>query len=682
MARINAGLDFGQSVAQPVRMNEVATPRAAFGVPDAVEQTGAALERQGAQDMQAAQVMQQRQAQRDAAEQIATRQRADAAAAQSKLLGMRDSLADALDEIDRGVQDGSIAKADARKTWDERSQALIADGIADLPEEHRQLVQTDISGMANRLSSKVADSVRRRDQSDIRSSIDATLEHAARLAIQDPERARSIVDATLDANGAAAGLRPEVVAKLRQNWIEGSAYTRAFSAVSAAKNDNRLLATVEQSLQGNQEIDPQKKAVLLAQVENFRAANEARALRQAQHAEIVAARRQRESDSAFSTLSAWALSGRMANPDAAAGLLAKLTPEAATAYREMVKDVPQRTALAMRTLPEMDQYLDALNVRAQREGMSKPLEDEIQRAQKVRDEARKDYAAEPLRAANERGVLDTPLQPVNVNDLASLPQALATRVEQARTVQTRTGRPVSPFLTEEAGKIEQMLNALPAEKRSDWIAAIAEVMPPEQMGALAKQIDPKNRALYLQMAVGAEKTASGQTLGRWIARGAQALKDKAVKEDDRIQLGLRAKITALLPDSMPQQWREDVVDAARLLYVGQKATPGYSPTYEGALRLALGGNLIEHNGAPLPVIGGDIDAPKFRQRLTAAAPAQVQRQAGAEVYVDGRAMPAADFLARLPDARLAPLAPGFYAVEAGSGYAMTKNRRPVVIEVR
>ena len=69
--------------------------------------------------------------------------------------------------------------------------------------------------------------------------------------------------------------------------IEGTSYTRAFTAVNAAKTDNKALAVVERGINENPDLDPQRKATLLAQVDGYRASNEARALRQAQHAEIV-----------------------------------------------------------------------------------------------------------------------------------------------------------------------------------------------------------------------------------------------------------------------------------------------------------------------------------------------------------------------------------------------------------
>lgn len=688
MGRIDAGANFGQAVAQPTRMNEVATPRAAFGNSDALEQTGQALQADGAQRAREAQVLEQRRIAADVQQQLQVKERADAAMAQAKLLGLRDRLADTLDEIDRGVQDGTIAKDDAPVAWKERSGALISDGLPDFPEAHRALAQTDLTGLADRMSSKVVDAIRARDRSDIRSSIDATLEHAQRLATTDPERARAIVDATLQANGPAAGLKPEVVQKLRQQWVEGTAFTRAYTAVNAAKGNNAQLDVVERALAENTELDPQRKATLLTQIGTFRAHNDARAVAAAQRAEILAARAQRESDSAFSTLSAWVLSGRMPNPDAAAGLIGKLTPQAAAAYRAMAAEVPARTAAAMLPLNQQEQQLDALYARVQREGTSQPLEEEIKRREQVLTQARQDYAKEPLRAGQERGIFDQPLQPLDLTSAEGFAAGITQRVEQARTVQTRTGRPVSPLLTDEAERMGRMLSALPIAQRAERVQQIATMLPPEQGQALAGQLvsgeSEEKRALGIAFALGAARTTNGRATSELALKGAEALKAKTIKEERTPVDGWRGQIATQLQDvyASPQQ-AQMATEAARLILAGLVAegASGSSGDAKQAVRLAIGGSLPELNGARIVVPAG-LDVRDVRKRLETLTPADLAKQApDGQVYIGGQPMAVADFLARLPDAQLQTVGRGRYVVKSGGTYAANVQRRPIVIEV-
>lgn len=694
MARINAGQDFGNAVAQP--QEAIAAPRAAYGVTESAQAAGQGLERQAAQqannDAQAQeqatrvdlQLRRQQIAAVDAkfsAEKQA-REKADSAVAQSRLYVLRDKLSDGISAIDRGIQDGTISKADAPKMWAEQSKLLIDTDLKDVPEAHREIVRIDTAGLAERLTSKVGDSIRARDQSDTRAALDATIEHTQRLAVTDPQKARQILDASLDASGPAAGLNPAQIGKLKQQWVEGTSYTRAFTAVNAAKGSNKLLADVEKALAANTDIDPQKKAGMLAQIDGYRAANDTRALQAAHRAEIAAARVQRESDSAFTVLSGWAMAGKAANPEANAGLIAKLTPTAAQAYRAMAAEIPARTATAMLPIDQQQQRLDQLQAMRNTQGTSVGLEQEIKRTEEVLRQSKTDYGNDPLRAAQERGVLEKPIQPLDMGNLDALQTGLIERVQQAATVATRTRQPVSPLLPEEATRLGDVLNALPANQRAGRIGQLATVLPPAQMSALAKQMDGKNRALYLEMALGMTKTASGNSAAEWVGRGAQAIKDKAIKEDNGVMTGLRANIAKFIPDNINPQWREDAIDAARLIYLGQQASGGYSPSAQGAARVALGGEVIEWNGDRIPVLGGGMDEGEFRKRLNASAPAQIKAQAGETVYINGQPLPAADLLATLPNAKLIPVGPGKYGIDAGGSSVKSANRRSIILEIR
>lgn len=663
MARISAGQDFGQQVAQPRRLNETATPRAAFGVTQGLQQEGVRMERQGLQ--------MEREAQQ-------AREAADRATAAAHLGVMRDRLGDLVGEIDAGVQDGSVPKTEAAKVWAERSQELLEEGLESIPEAHRGIARIDLDGASKRLASKVGDAVRRRDKADTLAGINTTLEYTQRLARENPAAARQQMAETLDALGPHAGLDANAIAKAKQGWIESTAYTNAFTAVTAAKRDNAALSKVEQGIAANEDLDPQRRAALLAQVDNYRAANEARAIREAQRAEIAAAKREREAGQAWNVLSGWALAGKAANPDAAAGLIAKLegTPYAA-AYKALAAEVPARTAAAMLPLDQQQRQLDALTAQRNAQGTSEALEAEIKRREQVLADARRDYAAEPLRAGAERGVIDA-VQPLDVRSLDTMAAGLAGRVEQAQAVATRTGRPVSPLLTDEALQVGTMLNALPPAQRSQRIAQLAEVLPAGMAQALAKQIDGKDRALGLQLAVGTARTTEGRYTSELIARGAQAVKDKAIKEDTAAMTGLRAQLAEVVGDALPGKAREDVIDAARFIYLGMQSEG--SADAARAVRLAVGGDIIEHNGRRVPVLAG-VDLP---QALRTLSPDQVLRQApdGAVYLPGGRPMAALDFVAALPDAQLEPAGSGRYMVRSGGSLVMNRDARPIVIEVR
>lgn len=680
MGRIAAGLDFGQAVAQPARTVVVDPAAGVNAVANSMERIGAQQEAEG-QQLQRQQDAEAARALREAQQ---AREQADRGVAVARAAAMRDTVSDELERIGQEVQDGRLPKTDAAKAWEERSAKILADNIEAVPETHRAAVQADLQGLTGRLTSKVGEIVRRRDQSDTLAAINQVQEYTQRLAVSEPDKARQLWLDTVDQLGPFAGLQPDQIAKAKQGWVEGTAYTRAFTAVNAAKTDNKALAVVERGINENADLDPQRKATLLAQVEGYRSANEARALRQAQHAEILAQRAQRQSDAAFNVLSGWALQGKQADPNAAAALIAKLTPTAAAAYRTMAAEIPARTAVAMLPLDTQAQQLDQLKARAVA-GTSVELENEIKRREQVLTQARKDYADDPLRAANERGVITSPLRPLNTSSLDTIAAGLVERASQAQEVATITRRPVSPLLSEEAAKLGGILQALPVAERGRRIAQMAEVLPAPMMLALAQQIggDEKGakRALALEMQFGAEKTTSGRYRSELVALGAQAIRDKGIKEDTSAEFGLRAQIAKEIGDSLPPKWREDAIEAAMLMYLGQQADGG-SPSVRGAVRLAAGGEIVEHNGRRIPIPAG-MNEGQFRDRLKAYPAEAIAKQAGGAVMLPGgKQLPMDQFLAGLPDAVLEPVAPGRFGVRAGGGIVMGATGRPIIIEVR
>lgn len=686
MARISAGEDFGQQVAQPAQLGSVATPRAAFGVTEPLQKMGQDMEQQAL-----------RQIDQQEREQLQAKNAMNSANAVAKLAAMRDRMGDTLAEIDRGVMDGTILKDQAATAWQERSKAILDDGIAEVPESHRELARIDLSSLSQRLTSKVGDAVRRRDQFDTLASIDATAEYTQRLAVTDPEGARSIYTSLVDVAGPAAGLNPDQIGKRKQAWIEGTSYTRALTAVNAAKTDNKALAAVEAGLQTNQDIDPQRKAGLLAQIDGFRAANEARALRAAQHAEIVASRVQRESSAAFTVLSGWALAGKAANPEANAAMIGKLTPTDAAAYRALAAEIPARTAAAMLPLDAQAQQLDALYAQRASAGTSVRLEEEIKRREQVLKESRTDYERDPLRAGQERGILDVPLQPLNLSSLEAMSAGLATRVQQAQTVATRTGRPVSPLLGEEADKMARFLAAIPVTQRADRIAQLSSALPAGQAQALAGQLmtgrGEDQRALGIAFALGTMRTTGTDEIGprptaELALKGAEALKAKTIKEERTPVDGWRGQIGKQLEGVyISPQATADAADAARLILAGIVAEGGSGSSAEAkrAVRLAVGGAVRDHNGSRMLVPAG-LELTDVDKRVRTLTPADLAPQLpDGQAHMGGQVLPVAEFLARLPDAQLQYVGGDSngtrYAVKVPGGYAGNSARKAIIITV-
>jgi hypothetical protein len=685
MARIPMG-NFGQAVARPGPMVNVpqgdSMNRAVAQVGQVAGNIVDGMERQRLDERQAALQAADQQHRQELHDAKVARDGADRAQALVAMNGAKDKLADLHDEIAAGVLDGSVPKDKAEATFSERSRVLLGEVGSGIPDVHREIGMAELQGAAGRLANGVRKTVTTRDKQDVTAGISQILEFTQRQYKADPAKATEQAMATVDQLGPHSTLNPDQLAKVKQQWKEQAQYTTAFEMVSAGRKSPQALDAAEAAIGKLPDLDPQRRVSLLAQVDGYRSQIEARAIQQAQRAEVAASKRDREAGQAWGVLSGWAMAGKTADPQKNADLIGQLsgTPYAA-AYRALVADGAQRTAAAMLPIGQQQAQLDSLVAQRNAGGPTQALDAEIKRREQVLGEARRDYQAEPLRAAAERGVIES-VRPLNLTSLDGIAAGIGERVQQAQAVATRTGKAVSPLLSEEAGKVGEMLAMLAPADRSRQIASMAGAMPPGMLAAVAQQIDGKNRPLALEMALGSSKTASGRYAGELVARGAQAIKDKSIKEETGAEFGLRAQIAKEVGDSLPGKAREDVIDAARLMYLGQQAE-GLSPSVAGVVGLAVGGSLMEHNGRRIPVPAG-MDEARMASTLRAYPAASLKQQVPDDVVVlpGGRSLGMPEFLARLPDAQLEPAGMGRYAVRVGSGLAMSTAGRPIIIEVK
>lgn len=227
--------------------------------------------------------------------------------------------------------------------------------------------------------------------------------------------------------------------------------------------------------------------------------------------------------------------------------------------------------------------------------------------------------------------------------------------------------------------IGERLGQLQPAQKAEQIAKLAAVVPPQQLQALARDVDKQDKPLALALAAGSSMTTQGRTTAELILRGAQAVKDKAIKEERGAEFGVRASIAKEIGDAVPAGARDDVIDAARLIYLGKQAA-GESVSFAGAARLAIGGDLVEHNGRRIPAPAG-VDV---AQRLNAYPEARVTAQTpDGYVYIPGgRPMGVPEFLANLSSAQLEPAGLGRYYVRSGGGLVMNRERSPIVVDLR
>lgn len=363
-----------------------------------------------------------------------------------------------------------------------------------------------------------------------------------------------------------------------------------------------------------------------------------------------------------------------------------------TGIRAMAQQAQETGGFARLPASQQRQALAAVDAEIAQNGRSPALDKRREALEKVVRGTEADLKAEPLTAGLQRGVIAS-FQPIQFGGgIEGLLPQVQQRTQQAAAVGQWAGRPVSPFTSDETRDLFTRIASQPAAQRSQTLAALSQSMPPDQAQALAAQLDSQsksdqNRGFAAALQAGADRTTAGRYTSEIILKGMQALQDKTIKEEKTPVDGWRGKIAKITGEVYrnPRE-AEFMADKARFILAGKVAegASGSERDVTEAINLAAGGIVREHNGQriPLPV---SVETPsQFRDRLKALKPEQLSLPDG-KVYVNTgaavQAMPAAEFLATLPDAKLTYWKRGMYFVQAGGTFAAKADGNPVVIEV-
>ena len=101
-----------------------------------------------------------------------------------------------------------------------------------------------------------------------------------------------------------------------------------------------------------------------------------------------------------------------------------------------------------------------------------------------------------------------------------------------------------------------------------------------------------------------------------------------------------------------------------------------------AVRLAIGGSIVERNGQKLPLPAG-VEPSAFEKRIESVSADELRGQVGSDVVVAGGSrIPLGEFVKTLPGQQLMPVRRGRYAVIVGGRPVMSTTGQPVLIGVR
>lgn len=677
MARIPGAEGLGEQVARPQRFNETQVARDALG--GGFARTLQAVGGDMLAQQQRADSLADAERRRAEAEALAERKAADKAQALGVLQRAQDEFKTLGDEFADGVRSGSRDKRTALQDWEEATRDRLTTFLEEVPQDHAGAVRLQLEHGARQLArTAVGKAVRERDRADTMTGIDQTLEGAQRLYRTDPKAADDMAAAALEQLGPAAGLAPDKIAGKLQAWREGAQFTRAYEAVSAGRDDKRALDAAEKLIADSGFLDPQRRAVLSDRVAAYRLAIDQRAELEAQRAlrrQEVALKR---AEAEYTAATALADKGVL-SPAYADQVLSKLagTPYQA-AFRELLNQQAVTGPLAAQPIVQQRAELDRVNAAIAQQGLTPGLQKRREQIERTLRGSETDLGKDPLRAGAERGVIEG-LQPVNLSNPQALAQTAVQRVAQAEAVSRWAGEPVSPLTSEEADGFRRMLDTLPAKERAGAVATVAQAIGPQAAAGLAKQLDPKDGALSLAISMAGARTTEGRLTAELVLKGQQAKRDgTSTKDESKADLPAAQWRPAMSRYMVGREngslfenaaFDKQVLDAAEYIAHGIASENGGRLTKDDmkrAVRLAVGGDVIEFNGRRLPIPAG-VTEEAFRKRVASVSADELQRQApDGTVIAAGVALPVAEFAKALPAQKLVPLRPGEFAVMVGN----------------
>ena len=660
MAQINLG-NFGSLVAQPVaqpRLPAAAPNALAEGIGQVAEIVGrvATNELQRQQQMQDLRTREQLTVEREQRRAQAARLHAETV---NTLAGLSDALA-------AENAEGKVEKNDLLPQWAERSQKVIDEAVGRMPQELQDAGLTLLLGAQGRGADQMRTIKATRDRQDtaagVRSYLAESERYAARGGKEAAEAIRNVSAFMSSPVAAAAGLDGQETAR---RFAEAVRFRQAADMVQA--NPAAALKTLRDK-DTFPELDPDRRASLIANAD-------AAVLRAQERARIEAERMAREQERTFQGAAAIFESGRAFSLEYGDQVLSRLKGSPyESAVREMIKAGPQNVAAATMPLAVQRAQVDGLIAKANSEGTNPALNKEIERRQKVLQAAERDVRDDPLGAANERGIVPA-LRPLNVADLASLPGALAERTQAAQMAATWAAQPVSPLRPQEAEQLARTLAVLPPEQKAGALATIgAALNDRDQITALAKQIDAKDKHLATAMMYATTKTSAGRYVSEIILRGQQAQRDGKVKEDRAKETGWRAAIANEIGNAYPnEELRARMIDAAYAVQVGL-ASEG-DPDVRRAVRLATGGVMTQADDSKVPLPYGWTER-ELRNGLRNYPATKLP----AELRAGPAALTREQLIEQLPNALLVHAGQGRYAIRAGSGFVTDQTGRRVVLD--
>lgn len=192
------------------------------------------------------------------------------AAAGLAMVRIKNELHDAHDEIQRGIEDGSLDAGKAESLMQERSLQIRGEGTKDFAPAIRASIAPELEAADGSLRRSILGVATRRRQNEVGSTIGQFAEEKGRDAMRlGPGIASSQFAGFVDFAGPEAGLAPEAMRQLKQNFTERT--YRSFYETAGVKaldqGDAAELRRLREQISGpdGEPLDPNQRASLILQ---------------------------------------------------------------------------------------------------------------------------------------------------------------------------------------------------------------------------------------------------------------------------------------------------------------------------------------------------------------------------------------------------------------------------------
>lgn len=678
--------NFGFQVAQPAPR-----PRLSAGEFDrgsqTLEQAGHAIVQAGLSTLEALNRQAAEEA-RQASEEAKALAKAEGANA---ILDHETEISAISEDIKTRLADGSLKHGDAATEYRNRVSQIkkpTIEGMDPVTQENfsRGLKRAEFSGEKT-LNGAIAGA----RTAEFRSQTDGLLDRLGKKASL-PGSSVEQLNAYLDTPDADAMGRQAYGAawdKKKQDWKDANWDSNLNQKAMASRNSiegiNALQKQITEGVYADK-LDSNRRNALVAKLDVFKTSLVQRQAAEAHRAEAQQQAALKRAEAEYNVFQGIVDKGTFISPEYVDKAL-KTT--AGTPYQKAILDMANQAkeigGLASMSLNDQRATLRQIDTLIATNGRTPALDKRRDQVAKVVRASEDDYKDRGIEAGLERGVI-TSIAPIDASTPAAIAATISNRIAQAEAVSARSGMSISPFTNDEADKVAFVIDSLSPREKSLALFTLGGALPPRMKLAVANQLAEKNDALQIGFLYSDNRTTYRRFATELIFKGATALKDKSVSEDNAKIGGWKGMIGSQIDSlELPGKEAEIVKKAAHLITAGIASENGGTAgvgDVKRAIGMAVGGQIVERQGRSI-VIPAGLDEYLFEYRLKNVSETEVGKQApSGMVRVAGVPMPVSEFVKSIPGQELMNHGRDKFVVIVKGRPVMSEDGKPITIKVK